>query len=489
MKLYSLTLFILFFNCPLFSQSDNTLCPPSEIKGIHIVQPGETLYGLSKKYKVSIEQLRQWNNMNENDILRVCTALSVNAPEANAPDVPTSYGYVSRKSVKPTTAKTSSQNKVHIVEEGESWASIARKYGYTVERLLLMNNMTGNETLYVDQEVIINDCDIPTAQVGKKNVPQSYNYTGQNNENNSIVNETSETTYSTITYNWNPNYNRVIHIVSQDQLSQKETPESIGALYGLSGEEVRAMNGLSANTFLQPGQRLNIEDRANIAQRTTYNSIMPPSSDIPTQYNEIRKPQTPMDVPSPSPPVNNIPANSPIVANNTSMSSEEMQMVDEVNLVRYNPEGYISFIEDYIAELKSRNDMSSATKTAKELIAELKNTPKLSVLQTLPCLYTAAKKHGDDQRRKGDTDHQGSDGSWPWDRVTRECRDLKDGNENLVGGPSDIRRAVILLLVDDGIEGRGHRKTMLQPDWKYVVCHKMGTIGTMPNCWIQLFGN
>ncbi len=486
MKLYSLTLLILFFNCPLFSQSDNTICPPSDIKGVHIIQRGETLYGLSKKYKVSVEQLRQWNNMNENDILRVCASLSVNAPVSHAAGVPSSYGYVSSKSVKPTTTKAASQTKVHVVEEGESWASIARKYGYTVERLLLMNNMTGNETLYVDQEVIINDCDITTAQVGRKNVPQSYSDIGEKKMDNYEMNET---TYSTITYNWNPNYYRVIHIVSQDQLSQKETPESIAALYGLSGQEVRAMNGLSANAILQPGQRLNIEDRAQTIQRSTYNSIMPPSSDIPTQYNEIRKPQNPADVPSPNPPVNNIPANSPIVANNTSMSSEEMQMVDEVNLVRYNPEGYIPFIEDYIAELKSRNDMSNATKTAKELIAELKTTPRLSVLQTLPCLYTAAKKHGNDQRRKGDTNHQGSDGSWPWDRVTRECRDLKDGNENLVGGPSDIRRAVILLLVDDGIEGRGHRKTMLQPDWQYVVCHKMGTIGTMPNCWIQLFGN
>jgi LysM repeat protein len=484
MKLYSLTLLFLLLNCPLFSQSDNTLCPPSEINGTHIVQRGETLYGISKKYKVSVEQLRQWNNLNENNILQVCTSLSIQASMAN---VPSSYGYVSGKSVKPTTTNTSSQNKAHIVAEGESWASIARKYGYTVERLLLMNNMTGKETLYIDQEVIINDCDIATSQAERKNIPQSYTYTGEKNVDNSAA--MNETTHSNIAYNWNSNYGRVIHVVSQDQLSQKETPESIGALYGLSGEEVRAMNGLNANTILQSGQRLNIEDRAHTIQRTTYNSVMPPSSDIPIQYNEIRQPQIPTNVPSANTPVTNIPANSPIVTNNTSMSSEEMQMVDEVNLVRYNPEGYIPFIEDYIAELKSRNDMSNATKSAKELIAELKNTPKLSVLQTLPCLYTAAKKHGDDQRRKGDTDHQGSDGSWPWDRVTRECKDLKDGNENLVGGPSDIRRAVILLLVDDGIEGRGHRKTMLQPDWQYVVCHKMGTVGTMPNCWIQLFGN
>jgi uncharacterized protein YkwD len=118
----------------------------------------------------------------------------------------------------------------------------------------------------------------------------------------------------------------------------------------------------------------------------------------------------------------------------------------------------------------------------------LRKTPRLSTLQPLQCLYVAARKHGNDQRKRGATDHQGSDGSWPWDRVLRECSDLKDGNENLVGGPANIRRAVILLLVDDGIEGRGHRKTTLNPDWKYVACHKMGTIGDMPNCWVQQYG-
>ena len=64
---------------------------------------------------------------------------------------------------------------------------------------------------------------------------------------------------------------------------------------------------------------------------------------------------------------------------------------------------------------------------------------------------------------------------------------MQDGNENLVGGPDDIRRAVILLLVDDGIPNRGHRKALLNPAWKYVACHKVGTIGSMPNSWIQNF--
>ena len=531
----------------LFSQSSDASCLPSAIAGIHVVQPGETLYGISKKYKVTIANLRQWNNIAENAILPKCTSLAVNNPNSTKSDIPKSYGYVGSKSSKttktvaPSYIKTST--KTHKVMDGESLASIADKYGYTVTRLLTMNGMAKTQPIYVNQELIVSDCQCD-AKAGatannniksnemRSNVPQSYSNTNTNQIRNTVPQSYSNTPeirtktiesadYNSpkeVNYNWNPNYARVIHIVSQNNLALRETPQSIGALYGLTGEEVMAMNGLERNVVLLPSQRLNIEDRRQMVTTQSSTTYYPSNNDIPTQYNSsipLIKPKAGESTPSNNsqvynPPMdkatfnnppfddtptnrtstyNNTSSNASMVANNTAMSSEEMTMVNEINLVRSNPAGYIPYIEQYVDYLKKNGNMGNSIATSKELIEELKRMPSLSVLQTLPCLYTAAKKHGDDQRKKGDTDHQGSDGSWPWDRVLRECKDLKDGNENLVGGPSDIRRAVILLLVDDGIEGRGHRKTMLQADWKYIACHKMGTIGTMPNCWIQQFGN
>ena len=37
----------------------------------HTIAPGETLYSLSKRYNVTVDQLRQWNNLNENSILSI----------------------------------------------------------------------------------------------------------------------------------------------------------------------------------------------------------------------------------------------------------------------------------------------------------------------------------------------------------------------------------------------------------------------------------
>ena len=522
----------------LFSQSNDVTCPPSATTGIHVVQPGETLYGISKKYKVSVAHLREWNNIAENAILPKCTSLAVNDPSGKKSDVPKSYGYVGSKSSKTTkteaTTFTKATNKTHIVRDGESLASIADKYGYTVARLLAMNNMPNTQPIYVNQELIVSDCQCDakvqsntSANEIRSDVPQSYSNTNTNQIRNTVPQSYSNTpeirtktiesadynSNKLVNYNWNPNYTRVIHIVSQNNIALRETPQSIGALYGLTGEEVIAMNGLERNVALLPGQRLNIEDRRQLATTKSSTTYYPSNNDIPTQYNSslplIKPKANESAAPTNNPPMekatfnnppfdetpvnktsaNNTSSNAPMVANNTAMSSDEMTMVNEINLVRSNPVGYIPYIQQYIEYLKTNGNMGNSIASAKELIEELKRMPNLSVLQTLPCLYTAAKKHGDDQRKKGDTDHQGSDGSWPWDRVLRECKDLKDGNENLVGGPSDIRRAVILLLVDDGIEGRGHRKTMLQADWKYIACHKMGTIGTMPNCWVQQFGN
>ncbi|HZH68298.1 MAG TPA: LysM peptidoglycan-binding domain-containing protein, partial [Chitinophagales bacterium] len=44
------------------------LIESSEGAVFHMVQQGDTLYNVSKRYNVSVEQLKEWNEMNGNDI-------------------------------------------------------------------------------------------------------------------------------------------------------------------------------------------------------------------------------------------------------------------------------------------------------------------------------------------------------------------------------------------------------------------------------------
>jgi uncharacterized protein YkwD len=442
-------------------------CPPSSSNTIHIVQKGETLYGISRQHKLSLTQLTQWNGIDENAILLPCTALALVQVSAK---------------------------------------SIASRKGEDVPQMY--NNTAGMSAKTRP----------PLAET--RNYISGGNTEGTSFQNPSVTNAPASGKFNNIA---SPNYSyfsQSSFVPFYHITSEGETPQSIGLVYGLSDRDVMMMNNLTSNASLIAGQKLVIEHRdqkktqAYVLERIDNTSRLPAlaNNTTPQSYNQRpqysepntasanefgsspsnvasanefgNRPAKPVEQPKPEPPK---PANKVPLSNNTSMSNEEMEMVNEINLMRQNPAGYIQYIREYITHLKQNGDMGGV-QSANELIAELEKSPKLSTLQPLQCVYTAAKKHGEDQIRRGATDHTGSDGSMPWDRVLRECPNLKDGNENLVGGPSDIRRAVILLLVDDGIDTRGHRRTLLNPEWQYVACYKMGLVGTMPNCWVQNFG-
>lgn len=173
------------------------------------------------------------------------------------------------------------------------------------------------------------------------------------------------------------------------------------------------------------------------------------------------------------------------------MTADEKAMLEEINLMRANPKGYIPYVEAYVKEFSEAGWDSATTEeegqTSKELIGQLRKLEALSVLRPHQELYEVARLHGADLRQMGSIQHQGSDGSMPYNRV-RQGTDLSDGNENIVGGTTYIRESVITLLVDSGIPNRGHRKALLEPKWNYVACYRIGQVGQMPNTWLQVFG-
>ena len=173
------------------------------------------------------------------------------------------------------------------------------------------------------------------------------------------------------------------------------------------------------------------------------------------------------------------------------MSADEKSMIEEINLMRGNPRGYIPYVEAYLEEFRKAGwdalTTADEVSTTKELIAVLKKLEPLSILRPHKELFNVAKLHGTDLKQMGKIQHKGSDGSMPYNRVIQGT-DLSDGNENIVGGTTFVRESVITLLVDSGIPNRGHRTTLLNPDWNYVACYRIGQVGIMPNTWLQVFG-
>lgn len=466
------------------SSAQDAGCEPSLQPGIHVVQSGETLFGIARKYQTTVDNIRKWNGLKPTETLQKCASLWVRQPnvtpksEAVAP-APVEHSTASIVQDKTKPAKTEQQKplkayvkqsgNVHVVQQGETLDNIARLYGYTTERFRSFNGLGAKDAIFAGMQLRNSDCICPDPSTGSTQQPANYNYdqpAGPPAPQTPAVSDQYSYRFDQGGYANQPTAPPVT--TNEPVYQEQPASDPIADAPATYSTETPAYE--LPNNF----QKVKRQDGSAYSNPAIDPDVFEDRETASTRLSQAPR----LESAAPA-----------SVAPTTYLNREELQMVDEINLVRGNPVGYIPFVEAYIAYLRQNGDMGNSIRTAYELIDELRQTPRLSVLQPAECLFRAAQKHGADEKSRGISGHEGSDGSWPWDRVLRECPQLRDGNENLVGGPSDIRRAVMLLLVDDGIEGRGHRRTLLDPNWGYVACHKVGQIGNMPNCWVQVFAN
>ncbi|MEM8894331.1 MAG: LysM peptidoglycan-binding domain-containing protein [Bacteroidota bacterium] len=103
---------------------------------LHTVKNGETLYGISRQYNISVSQIKLLNDMTGND-LSVGSQLIVG--EKVDREVDSDIEVVETEVVESDTI-----DNVHYVEAGETIYSIARKYGVEVQELRSVNDLSSN---------------------------------------------------------------------------------------------------------------------------------------------------------------------------------------------------------------------------------------------------------------------------------------------------------------------------------------------------------
>ena len=480
-KIFSLFIILSICNLPVYGQ-----CPPAS-PGHHRVEKGETLYRISKKYQVSVEQICSWNGIQPNDILIVCQELVVSSPDAPKP--PTDIF-----PPKPKSNLQQQQGGTHRIKPGETIAGLAELYGYTEPHFRDFNGLSPTEPAWPGIVLKTSDCNCPRPQMDETPVYVE----GKQPENKGDLIRPADPL---------PNYP-----TWEETIATSEKPAYNDPTANPFGED--PFTGYAPTVYEKPDDRKDspVSYRKEVEKITAPNSPIPADSTVqPSLSPEVRRSESGADAPSKtilSPEeelikqterqpakTNNEPTSTGTTKpagdskNAAFMTAEENKMVKEINLLRSLPANYVKFVEDY----RKRVAMGKAFGTVEacdELIEELKKSPPLSILSPLECVYDAAKKHGMEQLSmgKGTIDHIGRDGSYPSDRIKRECPNLVLGGENLVSGYADVRDAVILLLVDAGIDGRGHRRTLLDPTWKYVGCYKIGQVGKFSNYWVQNFG-
>lgn len=135
---YTAFLFILLLSAPVSAQQQLS----------HTVKAGETLYSISRELKVTVTELKEWNNMTGNSIsvgqnltyFKESVPTPPPAPQDNAPSL--------------ITISTPQENVFYTVKSGDNLTVIARKHGMTISELRELNNLS-SDMLRIGQRLTV----------------------------------------------------------------------------------------------------------------------------------------------------------------------------------------------------------------------------------------------------------------------------------------------------------------------------------------------
>ncbi len=113
------------------------------------VEKGDTLYSISKKYQLTVAELRTANNLSENDVIKAGQKLII--PDA---DIGTAAALSSTSKGSSTAASVKTTN--YTVVKGDTLYGIARKNGMSVADLMALNNLDSSAVIKVGQKLKIN---------------------------------------------------------------------------------------------------------------------------------------------------------------------------------------------------------------------------------------------------------------------------------------------------------------------------------------------
>lgn len=165
----------------------------------HVVQKGETLFAIARKYGKSVEQLKQLNHLSDFGLKEGQKIIVNQNFKEKEPDTKTTDFY-------------------HEVQKGETLFSIAKKYNMTVDELKKLNNL-GDSPISVGMRLAVSKAEVKSE------------------------NTKSETVTTNFTY----------HTVAQG-----ETLYAIARKYGVKVDDIKKLNNLGDGA-IKPGDKLRVK--------------------------------------------------------------------------------------------------------------------------------------------------------------------------------------------------------------------------------------
>ncbi|WP_052158200.1 LysM peptidoglycan-binding domain-containing protein [Lacinutrix jangbogonensis] len=198
----------------------NVITPKLVEDRVHNVSKGETLYFLSKKYGISVAQIKSLNNFT-NNLISVNQKIKIGNNTSS--EIIENSLYVVEKG---DTIPKLMEDRVHNVSKGETLYFISKKYGISVAQVKSLNNLTNN-LISVNQKIKIGN-----------------NTSSEIIENSLYVVEKGDTTPKLME-------DRVHNV------SKGETLYFISKKYGISMAQIKSLNNFT-NNVISVNQKIRI---------------------------------------------------------------------------------------------------------------------------------------------------------------------------------------------------------------------------------------
>lgn len=198
----------------------------------HKILWGESLWTISRKYGTSTNQIKKWNGIKDPKYIKPGDELIVSGiPET------TSLPVVAAKEQKtqdieslPTDRQVNSGNKtVHVVKNGESLWTIAKKYNVSIEKIKEWNEMSDTK-IYAGKKLAIKD-------------------EGTHSEETLLASAQPEEIASSV----NAENSSDVHVVESG-----DTIWDIAKKYNVSTTDIKSWNSLQGKRHIKPGDKLTI---------------------------------------------------------------------------------------------------------------------------------------------------------------------------------------------------------------------------------------
>ena len=190
--------------------------------GYYTVKAGDTLYGISRKFGMSLSQLVSANGISTSSVIQPGQTLRVVGGEASS------------SVVKTNTASTRTSSGNYIVQAGDTLYSIARRSGMSLNTLLSINGLSQSSVIRPGQTLSVSGSASQTTAT-----PVSYQTTSTSTGNGTYTVKAGDTLYR-IAYN-----------------------------HGISLTTLLSINGLSETSTIRPGQQLVVSGSAKATTSTT----------------------------------------------------------------------------------------------------------------------------------------------------------------------------------------------------------------------------